>query len=142
MAKIDFYIIQETEKNLVFRFVCHFIEKAYAKHPSVYVHLDHLSDVHLLNELLWTFHDISFIPHSIVGNKENAPIQLGYQQKPKNITDILINLSSTIPDFYSEFNHIIEIVPEIEDWKKNSRLKFQTYKQNKHEIQTHKRIED
>jgi DNA polymerase-3 subunit chi len=136
MTKVDFYIIPETEKNLALRFVCRKIEALYAEPHRIYIHLDTLEETQQFNDLLWTFHDISFIPHEIVGENKNAPIKIGYQQKPQDINAILINLSEQIPNFYQEFKQIIEIVPEIEEWKKTSRIKFQAYKKNKDEIQS------
>lgn len=136
MTKINFYIINETEKNDALRFVCRLIEKMPLKNQKIYVHCDDHFSVQFFNDLLWTFHDISFIPHEIVGENKQTSIHIGYQEKPSETSDVLINLSSKIPLFYKEFGNIIEIVPEIEDWKNFSRMKYQTYKKNGDDLQT------
>ncbi len=140
MPRIDFYIMQESGQKDRFDFACRLIEKAYKNRHRIYIHAENESDAHVLDELLWTYRDDSFLPHNLVGEgpELSPPIQIGFQLKPDSQRDILINLSHQVPMFYTQFARVIEIVSHDENIQTLSREHYRTYRSNGFEITTHK----
>jgi DNA polymerase III subunit chi len=139
MPKIDFYLIIEQTENERLRFACRLLDKAYQQNHQVYVHVANESDANTFNNLLWTFRDISFVPHDLVGgkNSENTPILIGFDNKPENTNDILLNLDHQIPDFFTKFERVVEIVSQDKELQKKARENYSYYKEQGFKIETH-----
>jgi DNA polymerase III subunit chi len=138
MSKIDFYLIPETTKDGKFRFACRIAEKAYLQEHQIYIHTENEAATTLLDGLLWTFRDISFVPHNTAGEEINAPIQIGFNDKPTTVhNDILLNLDINVPAFFPEFKRIIEIVPNDKELQNQARKRYKFYKDQGIEVQTH-----
>ncbi len=136
--RVSFYILKELQtikdRDL---YACRIIEKAYNNKHKVFVFLSDLEETNKFDTQLWTFSDISFVPHEIYNQaNDSTQILLGYDHKPNKTNDILINLTSNIPIFYQDFNHIIEVIPNDEQLKKLARVRFKQYKQNGAKIET------
>lgn len=139
MARVDFYILQGQQAQALFPFACRLMAKAFKKGHQIYVQLTNDKDCRYLDDLLWSYDDISFIPHAINHSNDisSAPILLGFGDIPKSADDILINLTDIIPTELTQFKRIIEIVPEQEPWKQNSRKKYAAYAAKNCELQMH-----
>ncbi len=136
MLQIDFYVIQEQSP---YAFACRVIEKAYQKGHQVWVETDSVEQAKQLDDLLWTFNDISFIPHGLADSEKTThQVTLNPQINRPHHNDILINFSSTVPNFYTDFQRIIEFVSNDEQWRAISRQHFQYYRDQNFEINTHK----
>lgn len=129
--RVDFYILNKSEIRSCYQLACRLIEKAYMKTHTVYVHVENEQQAHLLDELLWTFRDNSFIPHTLLNESHNiaAPVRIGYKQAPDKLTDIMLNLTLVIPPFYQSFQRIIEIVPTIREWQEALRKHYRYYRE-------------
>jgi len=138
--KIDFYLILNEAPQSAWLFTCRLIDKAYQAGHRIYVYLDTQDDAYAFDELLWSFDPQSFIPHHIQGEGPNPPppVQLGhFPQTPPKITDVLINLSTSIPDFYPQFQRICEIVGPLEEQKTRKREHYRIYQQTGKKIHIH-----
>ena len=140
MSRIDFYIIEDGNQHARLRLVCRLIEKAYKAKHRIYIHTSNQSEAHHLDELLWTYRDDSFLPHNLYGDGPNPapPIQIGFDAIPEKQNDILINLSTTIPDFYPQFARILEVVSSETETQTISREHYKHYRSQGHDINTHK----
>ena len=137
MKRVDYYLIPENDLKAKFRFACRLVSKAFDSKKQVYIHTSSDADAHQIDDLLWTFHDISFIPHDLVGTDLTPPIQIGFGNKPENQREILLNLSDEVPYFADQFERTLEIVHEDETYKAKSRINFKRYKEMGFEIETH-----
>lgn len=137
--RIDFYILTETAANARFTYACRLADKAYQRGHRVYCHTDSEQDTHRLDDLLWTFTDNSFIPHNIVGEGPNPPppVQIGHKDLPSQQRDILINLSTNVPENFKRFQRVIEIVPDDEAEKAASRERYKHYRSQGFTVNTH-----
>jgi len=140
MPRIDFYIIEDTNPNARLQLTCRLLEKAYKNRHRIYVHTDDQACAHQLDELLWIYREDSFLPHNLYGDgpEPAPPIQIGFNIKPEKQRDILINLSSQVPEFYLQFNRVLEIVPSVVEIQAIARDHFRFYKAQGHDINTHK----
>ena len=139
MIRIDFYLIPEAREKARLHFVCRLIEKAYKLRHRIYIHVDNQSEAHALDELLWTYRDDSFLPHHLAGEgpEPAPPIQIGFQTPPAKQRDILINLSQSIPDFYTQFTRILEFVTTDPVVQATAREHYKLYRAKGHTINTH-----
>ena len=89
-----------------------------------------------LNDLLWTFEQISFLPHSFESEYESTPIVLCMIDNLQSILDkykfdVLFNLSRNKINLDTVARYFIEIVTSVEKQKLNARDKYAYYKENK-----------
>lgn len=136
--RIDFYLLEQNEPQARWLIACRLIEKAYIRGHTVYVYCDNQNDAETIDELLWTFKEESFIPHNLQGEgpKPPPPVQIGFEES-KGFNDILLNLSSTIPEFHRRFKRVMEIVPGNEQAKTLSREHYRQYRALGYELFTH-----
>ncbi len=137
---ITFYHLPYSSIEACGLYICRLTEKVYKKNHRIYIHTSSEHETKTLNDLLWTFKDISFIPHNIYEENPTspAPIQIGYSKKqPNEHNDILINLTSDIPNFYANFKHILEIVPNNINAKETGRKKHKFYQDHDCKLETH-----
>jgi DNA polymerase-3 subunit chi len=139
LIRVDFYLLTSSQPDARCLVACRLLEKAYYKGHRVFVWCDNQHDAELLDELLWTFRDDSFIPHNLQGEgpEPPPPVHIGYDREPRGFNDILLNLASVIPPFYHKFKRIIEVVPSIEEQKAQSRAHYKEYRSQGCELHTH-----
>ncbi len=140
-AACNFYILQDARENGRLLFCCALIEKLHAKNHRAYVHCQNEAEALAFNDLLWAYKDIGFIPHGLAGEHpaSDCPIQIGFDNPPADFQDILIllKISPELPDFYSSFNRIVEIVDQNPETKETLRMHYQVYRAQGCEIKTH-----
>ncbi len=137
--RVDFYLLESDKNQARWLVACRLLEKAYARGHRVYVFCNHQQDAELLDELLWTFKEDSFIPHNLQGEgpEPPPPIQIGYGNEPRGFNDILLNLTNRIPPFYAKFRRVMELVANIEAEKELSRANYREYRAKGCELYTH-----
>lgn len=136
--KVDFYILPEKTLDESIRFTCRLTEKIFHKGYKVFIKTESQQQAEQVSKTLWTFRDVSFVPHNIF--EENpltpAPIQVGYLENPKEHHEVLINLTTEIPEYYNRFERVLEVIPTTQ--KQAGRKKYKSYKQQNCELTTHK----
>ncbi|OGT38506.1 MAG: hypothetical protein A3F12_04165, partial [Gammaproteobacteria bacterium RIFCSPHIGHO2_12_FULL_38_14] len=109
-SSIEFYILENANERQAMLFVCDLVEKLYEAAEKTYLHVVSLEKAELLDSLLWTFRDISFLPHQIHSASENtSEIEIGFGEF-SFIDDVLINISDQMPPINKQYKRIIEIV--------------------------------
>ena len=137
MPNIDFYFLSEDSISARRLFACRLTEQVYKKGHKVFIYVENSEEAQQLNAQLWTFRDVSFVPHKLVGNNDIvAPITIGHDFSDGE-ADILINLTEAVPEFYAKFQRILEIIPNDDVLKEIGRKKYKFYKSNGCELITH-----
>lgn len=134
MTKISYYLLAHQEIAQQRLFACRLIEKAYSLGHTIYIHTDNSEQTSQLDQLLWSYSAESFIPHST----ERALIQVSHHNDPGEHHDQLINLGASVPEFFSRFNKVSEIVCQHEQMVKHSRDKWKFYQDRGYPLQSHK----
>ena len=107
MTRIDFYQIETNESAEAF--CCRLVSKAWRQGHHVYIHTGSEKQARTLDDLLWTFRRESFIPHGLMGQGDvEQPVEIG-SKDPGRHTEVMINLTDEIPDFFSRFERIEDI---------------------------------
>ncbi|CAM4452659.1 MAG: DNA polymerase III subunit chi [Legionellaceae bacterium] len=139
MPRIDFYLLKENTLGARLHCACRIIDKAYQQNHKIYIQVNTLEIAQQLDDILWIFRDISFIPHQIYNenNPLNSPIQIGIIPPPENFSDILINLTEEIISQYKQFQRVIEIIPNQEELKHKARNHYRIYREAGCELKLH-----
>lgn len=139
MPRVDFYLLNDNQPEAHWLVACRLLEKAYYKGHRVFVYCANKQEAELLDELLWTFKDDSFIPHNLQGEgpEPPPPVHIGYDKEPRGFNDILFNLTPQIPVFYTKFKRVIELVKNNEEEKELSRVRYKEYRSQGCELFTH-----
>ena len=82
MARVDFYVLTHAAAEDRNRYACTLAGKAWHEGHRVYIHASSLAEAEAIDQLLWTFKDIAFLPHELVrGHEEqDVPILVGTAQ--------------------------------------------------------------
>ena len=106
MTRINFYVLQSSKLNTRLEFVCRLTEKIYSKGHRILLHTDDARQAEMIDDLLWTWKQGSFIPHEIQSdaNSADSPIVINHMPDLKtDMHDVLINVAREIPLFFSQF---------------------------------------
>jgi DNA polymerase-3 subunit chi len=137
-----FYILNKAEDLKIS--VCKIIKEYYKKKYKIFVSSRSNDLVNELNNLLWTFEQISFIPHCTTKNYDkNSPILLsGEDSFPETINlkkyDVWLNLNDGMEENYTDFEIILEIVSQNEEDRVLSRKRYLNYQKNNFEVKHEK----
>lgn len=136
MTRVDFYQIESDEEPMLF--ACRLIDKVYRKGHQIYINVQNEQDCTALDDLLWTFRPERFIPHCRSTSETDAPIKIGCLTEPEDHQDVLINIAGQVPDFFSRFERVAEIVPRSEASRDQARTNFRFYKERGYPLKYHK----
>jgi len=136
MTNIIFYRIKGDYNSLLL-FVCQLVNKAYQKKISVLINTPEESISKRIDERLWSFDTVSFIPHDIESEPSSA-IAINHELNPGKHDQLLINLSdSSTPGWFSRFQKVIEIVYDEQEVINNKRKQYSFYQSRGYPITYH-----
>ena len=134
MARVDFYIWPMCNRRQHEKALCHIVQAAYKTKMKAIVFFENSKDCEYFDSLLWTFEDVSFIPH---GRDDHiAPITLTTEGDNFE-AKLLINLSEIVPKFADSFEQIIETAGHDDASRTIARQKYNTYRKEEYEIFSH-----
>ncbi len=135
MTRIDFY--QIGIKETVMEFTCRLINMIYRRGHQVHVHTGHGDIAEELDKLLWSKDNSRFIPHEIYTKSGFARIKISGHDIPDDHFDVLINISEEIPDFFSRFERVAEIVPMNQEDRERARKNYRFYQDRGYQLEYH-----
>lgn len=140
MPSVDFYILSASQEQARYQMACKLTAKAYQAKQTVYIHCSDAKVADQIDALLWSFDDISFIPHSMIGaaNEEIPPVLIGHADQACSAADVLINLSPKIPENSHDYSRILEIVTADPTCKASCREHYKTYQAADFPLQSHR----
>ena len=129
-----FYNLQDNTQ--IDKSICQITNFYYKKRLKILIIGEDKLHIDTLNDLLWTFEQISFIPHSFESEYESSPVVLCMIDNLQSILDkykfdVLFNLSRNKINLDTVARYFIEIVTSVEKQKLNARDKYAYYKENK-----------
>ena len=138
MTRVDFYILS-TDESSRDRFACALSGKAVAQGHQVYIQTGSRESAQLLDDLLWTFRDISFIPHALADDNggEGVPVHIGWDGDSADSGDVIINLGNDIPAHAGAFSRVMEIVVTDAASRQQSRDRYRRYRELGFEMHSH-----
>lgn len=138
MTRADFYIVPEPA--MPYRFVCQVADKVRNEGYDIYIHAASREEAATIDDLLWTFRDISFLPHAPIDSADavaNCPVVIGWEGETPAQRRALINLSGAMPDNPDVYERIIEVVPSDPADRQQARLRYKDYRARGVEMHSH-----
>jgi DNA polymerase-3 subunit chi len=136
MPRVDFYLLNRRVPDGKLRTACRLIQKALAQGYKAYVQTGDPEQADRLDDLLWTFDQGSFIPHSR-DECDPAPVIIGSEPPVENPPELLISLGSDIPEHFHVYRRIAEVIDSLDDEKQLARRRYKVYKDHGCELETH-----
>jgi DNA polymerase III subunit chi len=141
MTKVSYYILGETDPEARRAFAVKFVRQSFRNGLEVHLHVPSRDDAVALDHALWE-DDESFIPHDITTAEVpiQSPVTIGWED-PVGRHGILVNLGGTLPEWFSHFAHLVEVVIQepsvLADTRANwQHLKFQGYPMTQHDLRS------
>lgn len=138
MTKVDFYVLPETTSEDRWLFACKLAEKVQRMGMRVLITVDSETDARRLDELLWTFKPESFVPHQLIDGGKPAPVEITFTEQIGDHQGLLLNLSNTVPGWFSRFERVSEVVIQEPHILATSRERYSFYKSRGYPIETRK----
>lgn len=140
MARVDFYVLPAAGEAERRRFACRLTEKAYRLDHAVRILAPDPEAMRQMDDLLWTWREGSFVPHEVLNpdRPPESPVTICCDEADVDGIDLLINLCDTLPETADAFPRIAEIVTSDEDQRLKGRERFAAYRDQGHELETHK----
>ncbi len=139
MTRVDFYILEESAASARQHFACRLAEKAWQQGHKVYIHTEDATQSNLLDEMLWTFHADSFLPHSLddAADADTVRVHIGHGDEPLHHDDVLINLGREVPLFFSRFKRVAEVITAEEPVRQAGRERYRFYRERGYPMESH-----
>jgi DNA polymerase-3 subunit chi len=150
VTQVDFYILATDSNDSWLRLACRITEKAIQRKLQVYLLSENEADAARLDGLLWTFSQGSFIPHRLVGKDSDAPFEepvlIGRNDLAEEMSattpasqrwDLMINLTTQVPESFSRYDRVAEVIDANPVRRENGRERFRFYRDRGYELNTH-----
>ena len=142
MTQVDFYILPEDGSRSHNDFIVQLSEQLYRAGHKFYIHSQHQAMSEHIDELLWTKRDISFIPHDTLEPADTedysgTPVTIGSADDPSK-EEILLNLATTVPEFFSRYLRVVEIISGDPAQRQQGRERYKYYRDRGYQLNSHK----
>ncbi len=136
MTEIDFYSGGGNRLDIACRLVAKVVRKGF----RIMIYTPDLAMIEQIDNLLWTFSPIDFIPHCRVDDKlaDVTPVILGHRATRLPHDEVLLNLDIENPAFFSRFRRLIEIAGTKPEEAEAARKRYRFYQDRGYEIRHHK----
>ncbi len=139
--RVDFYVLTSSAPKLRLTFACRLAEKAYLKDLRVAILSEGAAEAKVLDDLLWTFSDRSFVPHELCDSERPAdpgvPVRVASNLEAAGAADLLVNLSDRLPAALERFARVAEVIDADPERRRLGRERFRTYREQKLTLETH-----
>lgn len=138
MPRIDFYVLPDARPKGRQLLACRLAEKALAQGHRVAIHTASPEQSALMDELLWTYKDISFLPHAVDRIEADEPILVSHAaDRLTGRATVLINLGDAVPEVFERFERVTEVVDQTDANKQEARTRFRSYRERGFPPHTH-----
>lgn len=138
MTRIDFYILPDPAAEQRLEFACRLTQKAQQTGSQVYIAVNDQQQAIELDKRLWDFRPESFVAHDCEGQPPlQAQVAIGYGPQCGEHHGLLINLKDEIPEYFSRFERLAEVVCQQTDVLSQTREHFSFYRHRGYPIQSH-----
>lgn len=136
MAVAEFH--HDTPDKL--RHACALVAHWYKAGRKVWIRCDSDALEARLDQMLWVFEPLAFVPHVREGHKLSAttPVRIGGDPAAAPDDAILLNLAQDVPQGFERHTHIVEIVGQDLADREAARARFMCYRQSGFDMQTRK----
>lgn len=138
MTRVSFYILGPNGDKAVE--ACRLIDKVFRLGHPAYVLTADAGEAGRLDDLLWTYSAGSFVPHAVYRGDDQAdapPVLIGAGEPPAQLHQVLITLAPQVPEWFSRFERVADLVGPDDPDKRQGRERFRFYRERGYELETH-----
>lgn len=140
--QVDFYLLSQSDAATKLHYTCRLVQKAFVSKLFCYVLANDRQQLQALDDLLWEFNPVAFIPHRSyepgLHGWHNYPVQIGLEDRPDQSISVLLNLKADAEQINTQRARILEVVANDEKEKRAARARFKYYREKGIEPNTHK----
>ncbi|MCH4564813.1 DNA polymerase III subunit chi [Halomonas sp. EGI 63088] len=146
MTRVDFYILPDTTLEARLGFACRLAETIAGKGYRLHLHAEDEAMARDLDDRLWTFRPDAYLPHALVDSNllgsemaSGVPVTIGWEgpPAPELAVQAMLNLHPGIPEWFSRFDRVAEIINQHQEVLTAKRECWQTYKQRGYPVKAH-----
>ncbi|MFT5111236.1 MAG: DNA polymerase-3 subunit chi [Parasphingorhabdus sp.] len=140
LGKVDFYLLASPVANGSARLACRVIEKAWSSGHSIALCVNDADQAMAMDDLLWTYSQSTFIPHSLVHLNTQDPVliftDLPDLSQAKETIVVSMRTEVLPPSFLS--HRIADIIGDSDVERSAARQRYKHYRDHGIEPGTHK----
>jgi DNA polymerase III subunit chi len=135
MTRIDFH----THVGDALEYACRLLRKVHAAGQQVVVTAD-AARLRALDERLWTFEALAFIPHCGLDSPQAAhtPVIFATELERAPHHHVLLNLGPAVPPQFARFDRLLEVVGDAPDELAAGRERYRFYRDRGYTLNTHR----
>ena len=139
MTQVDFYVLGDNFSGDRYSLACRLVSKVWQQGRRIYLNTNSEAESKHMDRLLWTFREDSFIPHSLHNKADHDlnPVLIGHSDDIGDEHDVLLNLATEVPTFFSSFERVTEIIDNDSEVRRTGRVRFRFYRDRGYPITTH-----
>jgi len=135
MTRIDFYINASNKAEVARKLAV----KALSAGQYVLVFTLNAKLARELDSAFWQNPPRSFVPHALCNDRlaSDTPILIGHDPARLLRSDVVINLDDALPEWFSRFDRLLDIVGQDPIDKELARLRFRSLKDKGYSLDVH-----
>lgn len=137
MTRVDFYVVKTEGAEARLNVAARLTEKALWRGHRIFINCESHQQLETLDAYLWNFKAASFIPHQVAAKDSAEQVVLGFEQKPSDHNDVLINLALSPPSYFARFQRVAEVVTQDEASLEALRSAWRHYRDRGYPLQKH-----
>jgi len=137
VTRVGFYVVQDASPAQRLHVAVRLADKAFQRGHRIFINAADEEQARTLDEMLWTYRPSSFLPHGLHGEEQSETIAIGWGQEPQGHNDLLINLHLAVPDFFSRFARVAEVVTQDATSLEAQRRSWRFYKERGYQLEKH-----
>jgi DNA polymerase III, chi subunit len=135
MTIVDFY----THVSDPMRVAVQLVRKAYPQHGKIRVLTESETMTEQIDKRLWVEPATDFLPHCRLNHPlaDETPILIDHSLTHDGSADVLINLQHQVPEFFSRFERLVEIVSTDHTAVMEGRKRYRFYQERGYMLRAH-----
>jgi DNA polymerase III subunit chi len=135
MTRVDFHFNVPDK----IEYGCRLIRKIRKAGQRAVVYCDDPARLRQFDAALWSFSALEFIPHVMASDPLAAqtPVLLTGTAGELPHHDVLVNLGTSLPQFFTRFERLVEVVSAEPEDRAQARTRFRYYKDRGYPLSTH-----
>lgn len=135
MTQVDFHVNVEDK----IAYGCRLIRRIRQAGSKAVVFCEDGPTLEQFDRALWTFAPLEFIPHLRADDRlaERTPVLLTDRVAETAHHEVLVNLGTTTPAFFTRFERLLEVVSREDGDRDLARRRYRYYKDRGYPLNTH-----
>lgn len=138
MTEVWFYVSNDASDGARAVLLRRLLERAQQSTRHLHIHTRDENAAARLDQWLWQPNS-SFLPHGLATTEhaDKQSVVIGHGTSPSLSHDVLVNLDQQVPDFFSRFKRVVELVSGNEEDRQTSRERWKYYRDRGYHVTKH-----